>query len=388
MYQELYREAQAMQDELTTWRHALHQIPERGFDLPQTCAYVQARLTEMGLSYTTLAESNSIVVELGQGEPCLLLRADMDALPMREESGEAFASTNGCMHACGHDLHTTFLLGAAKMLKAHEAELKGTVKLLFQTAEELSEGARSAINHGVLDNPRVDAAMAAHVYSMYPVGTIAYGEYPAAAFYGFKITLTGKGTHGAMPDLGIDPINTAVHIYLALQELIARECPADKQATLTIGQISAGSAFNIIPETAFMQGSLRVFDANLRDHLVKRIGEVIEHVAAAYRTEVTFELIGDIPALHCDNALNAQFADVYRQMSPDIALTPGYKATTSEDFAYVSEHVPTAMFMIGAQVEEGPVYNLHNPAVRFNDKTLPVGAAVYAAAALSWQRNE
>ena len=389
MYQELFKEAQALAPDLVRWRRALHQMPELGLELPQTSAYIQQELTVMGVPFKTLVDGNCVVAQLGQGEQCLLLRADMDALPVAEDSGVDFASTNGCMHACGHDMHAASLLGAAKLLKAHEAELKGTIKLFFQPGEEVFHGALAAIDDGVLTDPRVDAAVATHVASIAPVGVVAYGDVPSAAVYGFKLTLTGKGTHGAMPALGIDPINTAVHIYLALQELIARETPSDKEATLTIGQLAAGSVFNVIPETAVMQGTLRVFDNDLREQLIRRIGEVVEHVAAAYRTQVELEVLGDIPPLVCDPAFNARLAGVYKEMAPQLMLAPGVHTTASEDFAFFSPHVPTAMFMIGAQIDDGtPVYNQHNPKVRFNEKALPIEAAVYAAAALDWQRDE
>lgn len=387
--QEIFKEALAMQEELTTWRHALHQMPELSLDLPKTSAFVQTRFAEMDVPFHTIVNGNGVVAQLGEGEPCLLLRADMDALPVAETSGVDFASTNGCMHACGHDMHTTSLLGAAKLLKAHEAELCGTVKLLFQPGEETFNGAEACIKDGVLESPHVDAAVATHVASIAPVGLVAYGDVPNAAVYGFKITLTGKGTHGAMPALGIDPINTAVHIYLALQELIAREVPADQEATLTIGQLSAGSAFNVIPETAVMQGTLRVFDNDLRAQLIRRIGEVVENIAAAYRTKVEFEILGDIPALVCDAAFNARLAESVQQAAPALAVHGGVHTTGSEDFAFFAPHVPTAMFFIGAETDDGtPTYNQHNPSVRFNDKALPIAAAVYAISALSWQREQ
>ena len=192
-----------------------------------------------------------------------------------------------------------------------------------------------------------------------------------------------------MPALGIDPINTAVHIYLALQELIAREVPADQEATLTIGQLSAGSAFNVIPETAVMQGTLRVFDNDLRAQLIRRIGEVVENIAVAYRTKVEFEILGDIPALVCDAAFNARLAESVQQAAPALAVHGGVHTTSSEDFAFFAPHVPTAMFFIGAETDDGtPTYNQHNPSVRFNDKVLPIAAAVYAISALSWQREQ
>lgn len=336
--QEIFKEALAMQKELATWRHALHQMPELSLDLPKTSAFVQTRLAEMDVPFHAIVNGNGVVAQLGEGEPCLLLRADMDALPVAETSGVDFASTNGCMHACGHDMHTASLLGAAKLLKAHESELCGTVKLLFQPGEETFNGAEACIKDGVLESPHVDAAVATHVASIAPVGLVAYGDVPNAAVYGFKITLTGKGTHGAMPALGIDPINTAVHIYLALQELIAREVPADQEATLTIGQLSAGSAFNVIPETAIMQGTLRVFDNDLRVQLIRRIGEVVENIAAAYRTKVEFEILGNIPALVCDAAFNARLAESVQQVAPALAVHGGVHTTGSEDFAF-SRHM-------------------------------------------------
>lgn len=387
--QEIFKEALAMQEELTTWRHALHQMPELGLELSQTSAFLQTRLAEMDVPFHTIVNGNGVVAQLGEGEPCLLLRADMDALPVAETSGVDFASTNGCMHACGHDMHATSLLGAAKLLKAHESELGGTVKLLFQPGEETFIGAEACIKDDVLESPHVDAAVATHVASILPVGLIAYGDKPYASTYGFKITLTGKGTHGAMPALGVDPINTAVHIYLALQELIARETPAGQEATLTIGQISAGDAFNVIPETAVLQGSLRVFDNDLRHTLIARIGEVVENIAAAYRTKAELEVLGDIPPLVCDSALNAQFAAAFQKMSPSLVLHTGAHTTGSEDFAFFSEKVPTAAFMIGAKADDGtPIYNQHNPSVRFNDKALPIAAAVYAVSALSWLNDQ
>ena len=388
MYQEIFAEAQAMQEELSQWRHALHQTPELGLELPQTSAFVQARLKEMDIPFRTLAGGSAVLAQLGQGDKCLLLRADMDALPMAEASGLDFAATNGCMHACGHDLHATALLGAAKLLKRHESELRGTIKLLFQPAEETFIGAATVIDGGVLESPTVDAAFATHVISTVPFGVVACGNTTNAAVYGFKITLTGKGTHGAMPALGIDPINTAVHIYLALQELIAREVPADKEATLTIGQLTAGSAANIIPETAVMQGTLRVFDSDLRAELIRRISEVAENIASAYRTKINIETLSDVPVLACDPALNAQFADAFRQLSPTLTIHDGAHTTASEDFAFFAQRVPTSMFLIGARIDDGTlVYNQHNPKVRFNEKALPIETAVYTAAALRWQRE-
>ena len=178
MQNQLLKEANEFQEKLSAWRRALHQIPEIGLHLPKTVAFVKKELEQMDIPYTVYEESSCIVALIGSGEKCFMLRSDMDALPVREESGEPFASENGCMHACGHDMHTTTLLGAAKLLKSHERELKGTVKLLFQSAEETFQGAKAAVDAGVLENPRVDAAFAMHVAPNSENKKIIYGEYP------------------------------------------------------------------------------------------------------------------------------------------------------------------------------------------------------------------
>ena len=387
MYRSIFNEAQAMQDTLSAWRRQLHQTPELGLELPQTSAFIQQELTKMGVPFKTLVDGNCVVAQLGQGEKCLMLRADMDALPMREEADVDFAATNGNMHACGHDMHATSLLGAAKILKAHESELKGTIKLFFQPGEEVFAGALAAIDDGLFEAPRVDAAVATHVASIAPVGTVVYGKAPNAGAFIFEITIKGKGTHGAMPELGVDPINTAVHIHLALQELLAREVPAGKELTLTIGELHAGTACNIVPDTAFMSGTMRVFDDALRKQMIARFKEVVAAVAHAYRSEVEIKVLSDLPPLYCDSDLQNALAGVIAGMSPDIHLLEGLHNMASEDFAYISQKVPSAFFTIGAEVEDGPVYNQHHPKVCFNEKALPVETAVYAACALSWQRE-
>ena len=196
---------------------------------------------------------HGVTATIGKGKPVILLRADMDALPITELSGEEFTCTSGNMHACGHDIHTAMLLTAARMLKEDEDHLHGTVKLMFQSAEEIFKGANDMIEHGILDHPRPDAAMAYHMMiGKNQVGTYMYnaGVIMMNSVDEFKIIIHGKGTHGAYPHQGIDPINIGVHIHLALQELIAREANPQDICTLTIGMFNAGSAANIIPESA------------------------------------------------------------------------------------------------------------------------------------------
>lgn len=388
MYAQIFKEAKNMKEEMVQWRRRLHQIPETGLDLPQTAAFVREKLDSFQIPYDTLVNGNCIVAHLGKGEGCLLLRADMDALPMKEETGLPFASQNDNMHACGHDLHAAALLAAAKILKSHEEDLKCAVKLMFQPAEEIFAGARSAIGEGVLENPQVDAAMVIHVDSTRATGNIAYGTQCNASVYGFKITLKGKGTHGAMPQDGIDPINAGVHLYLGLQELIARECNPCQDVVLTIGQFSAGNTANVIPEQAVLQGTLRAFDKEVRTRLIQRIKEVIQGVSVTCRVQAELEVLSDVPALCTDEEGNVRFAEVFSKMSPGLKIHSGVHSMASEDFAFVSERVPSSCFMIGAKPAEVQFpWSHHNPRVCFSEDAIPIAAAVYACAALSWQRQ-
>lgn len=384
----LLQEAKNIESELIAWRHSLHQIPELGTKLPKTTEFIKEKLTSLGISYTEYEDCSCITAILGKGDSCFLLRSDMDGLPMLEESCEPFASKNGCMHACGHDLHATILLGAAKLLKEHEPELNDTVKLLFQSGEETFEGAKIMVEKGVLENPHVNAAFAMHVASILPAGSIIYGPYPMAAVYGFRITLTGKGTHGSTPQLGIDPINTGVHIYLALQELIAREVSPNEEAVLTIGRFDAGKVSNVIPERAILEGTLRTFKPEIREMLVNRIRETVESVAKTYRTDVSFEVLSDVPPVACDEALNLEMLDSIRELDSSIHLLPLYHVMGSEDFAFISEKVPSTYLGLGAAVDDRSQWlGQHNPKVRFTDECLVTGAAIYAKAAMDWLEN-
>lgn len=385
MENQLLKEAQEMQTELSRWRQALHQIPEPGLHLPKTSAFVTEKLDEFGIAYEIYEDCSCITACIGQGKHCFLLRSDMDALPMQEESGIPFQSENGCMHSCGHDLHTSILLGAAKLLKAHEQELSGTVKLLFQSGEETFSGADAAIKRGILETPKVEAAFAMHVASTLENNTIIYGPHPMAAVYGFQISLTGKGAHGSTPNLGIDPINTGVHIYLGLQELIAREASSSDEAVLTIGSFDAGTASNIIPERAVLKGTLRTFKPEVQKYLIQRINEIVDAVCKAYRTDYKIEVLSNVSAVSCDSEMVNSCLESIRNLSSSIKTYPLYHVMGSEDFAFISEKVPSAYFCIGAGAENKSQWvGQHNPKVLFNEKCLPLGAAVYAKTAIDW----
>lgn len=385
MKHELLQEAQGLQEELKTWRRSLHQMPEIGTNLPKTAAFVKNELEKMEINCDVYVECSCITATIGEGEKCFLLRSDMDALPIKEESGEVFSADNGNMHACGHDLHAAVLLGAAKLLKAHEKELKGTVKLLFQSGEETFSGAKAAIASGVLENPKVDAAFAMHVASILENNMIIYGDYPMSSVYGFRITLIGKGAHGSTPELGIDPINAGVHVHLALQELISREVSPIEEAALTIGKFHAGSASNIIPEQAVLEGTLRTFKPEVKEMLVKRIHETVEGVAKTYRTKAEIEVISDVPAVVCNRELNEAVLKSIHSLDDSIKTLSCYHVMGSEDFAFFGEGIPTSYFGIGAGIQDKSAWvSQHNPKVRFNEDCLSLGAAIYAKAAMDW----
>ena len=388
MKHQLLQEAEAMQEQLVTWRRGLHRIPETGTHLPQTVTFIKNQLDAIGVAYKIHEECSCITAELGKGEPCIMLRSDMDGLPIKEESGETFASENGCMHACGHDLHATVLLGAAKLLKDHEAEIEGTVKLLLQSGEETFNGAKAAIEAGVMENPKVDAAFAMHVGSTLNHNVIIYSEYPMSSVYGFKIEYTGKGTHGSTPEQGIDPLIAGANLCIALQELIAREISAKKEAALTIGKFQAGSASNVIPETAVIEGTLRTFEPEIREQLIARITEMAEALAKAYRVKMELTVLSDVPPVKDDPAMDKEAVASIQELDDTTKVLPLYHVMGSEDFAFFSEKVPSSYFCIGAGVEDKTKWvPHHNPKIVFNEKALSLGSAVYAKVAMDWVKN-
>lgn len=385
---QLLTEASQLQNQIITWRRALHQIPEVGIKLPKTVDFIKKCLDEMEINYHVYEDISCVVATIGKGEKCFLLRSDMDGLKVVEETDLEFKSVNGCMHGCGHDMHAAILLGAAKLLKAREEQLQGTVKLLFQSGEEVFQGAKAAIEAGVLDNPQVDAAFAMHVIAMMPVGVIMTGKEPMASVDGFKITLTGHGGHGSMPEICVDPINAAVQVYLALQSLIAREIGGTQEAVLTIGQLAAGEVANVIPEKAVLQGTLRTFKKEVREHLVKRIKEVADGVAKTYRCQIEYEVLSACPSVVTEDGVTTKAEESIKSLLPNFVILKDAHGMGSEDFAWITDKVPGAYFMMGAgPKEEEKRLGQHNPKVEFNEEVLSLGAAIYAKTAIDWLEN-
>ena len=386
-----YETALAQKSETIAHRRYFHANAEVGLNLPKTCAYITQALHKYGLNPQPCG--HGITATIGQGKKCILLRADMDALPMREESGEPFAYPTGTeAHTCGHDLHAAMLLTAAAMLKENENQLQGTVKLMFQPAEETLQGAQDMVRNGILSNPKPDAALACHVTAGHaPLGTYLYNSGGTMMFStdSFKIHITGKGAHGAYPHSSIDPINIAVHIYLALEALIAREADPSKACIITIGSFHAGSVSNVIPDTALMEGSIRANDSTARRHLVQRMQEVASAVAHTYGGRAEVEFISQCPPLICDPKLMDEFVSYIQELPiPGAYPSPDISASASEDFSIIAEQIPSAFFYLSAGYpdERGDAL-AHNPEVRFNEDVCPIGAAILAHCAQRWLEN-
>lgn len=385
---EIFKQAGAIMPTLVEDRRKLHAMPEIGHNLPQTTAYIKERLAGMG--YEPLDFGDGGVVALaGNGKrsrKVILLRADMDALPLAEASDLPFASANGNCHACGHDIHAAMLLGAASLLKKMEHELSGTVKLLFQPAEETLSGARSMIDSGVLENPKVGAAFAMHVAAELPVGVFGYNTACAyASIDSFQIDIQGKGTHGAQPQNGIDPLNVAAHIHIALQEIPAREVSAHDTMVITVGQMIGGQAMNIIPESARMTGSIRAYSTAVRDLAVRRVQEISENIARAFNATAKVTFLASVPSLFPDKDMVDFMLERLKSMEAANAAFVERKTMGSEDFAFISGMVPSAFLFLGAALaDEGKRYSFHNPKIVFDENCMPFGVAAHVGMAVNW----
>lgn len=381
-----YERAYAIRDEIIAHRRTIHPFAEVGYELPKTRAYVWEKLVEYGYEPTELADG--IVATVGKGGKTFLLRADMDALPFREESGLEYAASNGCCHACGHDIHTSVLLGAAKLLKDQEAKLQGTVKLVFQPAEELLTGAEKMVKAGVLENPKVDCGLMCHVTSSGTEPSVALLNGPkCASSNNFRIEIKGKGSHGSMPASGIDPVYIGAQIIIGCQELISREISFEKSAVLTMGHFEAGSAANVIPSTAFIEGTYRTYTLETQNYLKKRLPEVVSDIAKTYRGEAVLEFTCDVPVMYNDPTLGddvSKYIHALAEQSP-FAITDTKPSPGSEDFAFIANEVPGYMLGLNLPDPESPVrYPLHNPKVRFDEGNIPLGSAIMAECAMKW----
>ena len=389
---DLFAEALSLFEYTRTMRRDFHAHPELGFHEFRTAGIVAKELTALGLEVHTGVGGTGVVaiLEGAKPGPVILVRADMDALPINEETDASYASLNpGVMHACGHDGHTATLLTVAKLLNTHREELGGTVKFMFQPAEEGMGGAEKMIDEGVLDNPHVDVTLALHVWNEKPVGWIGIASGPAMAGAEiFKINVIGKGGHGAVPQFAIDPILASAQIISALQGIVARNVAPLQTAVVSVCTIHAGETFNVIPPSVEMTGTIRTFEPAVRNLVLEHFTRTIKSVAEAFGCQVDIDVKQLTPATINQPDISARVQAVAHQLFPtDDIDGANYITMGSEDFAYVLEKVPGCFFFVGsANPAKGLDAGHHHPKFDIDESALPKGVAIMAATVMDFLR--
>jgi amidohydrolase len=393
MTSDLLTAAASLSDSLVRDRRSIHQHPELAYQEERTSALVAARLRELGVEHRTGVAETGIVGLIEGAAPgkTVLLRADMDALPIQEVSDAPYASQNGgVMHACGHDGHTAMLLAATQMLVQRRDSFRGSVKLMFQPAEEGGAGALRMIEAGILADPPVDAAFAIHTAGVHYVGEVAISDNRALASADhIHITVKGRGGHAATPHLNVDPIVVASQIVVALQTLVSREAPPLEPAVITIGSIHAGTTFNVIPDRVELLGTVRTYSRSLQDRLERRIPELVKGIARSLQADADVEYVRLYPPTinHAGEAqlMRTTVADALGQD----ANVFGEPVMGAEDFSYVLERVPGAFAFLGVRKPEWtePRVN-HNSSFDMDEACLPLGAAVLVSTALRYLRGD
>jgi hippurate hydrolase len=364
--------------DIATWRQHLHTIPELGFDCPKTAAFIKERLEEFGVDeiHTGIAQTGIVAIIKGRGAGRTVgLRADFDALPITEETGVAYLSTHaGKMHACGHDGHTAMLLGAAKYL-AETRNFAGRVALIFQPAEEEGGGAQVMCAEGIMD--RFDIAEVYGIHNMPGGEEGTFYTRPGAimaAVDSFTIKINGRGGHGAMPHETADPVVAACGIVTAIQTIISRNTHSGAERVISVTQIHTGTASNIIPDTAMINGTVRTFDAETKATIVERMAQIVQGQAASYGVEAELEYEDGYPATVNAEAQTAYAAGIARDVVGEAHVEADFaKVAGAEDFSYMLEERPGAYLFLGA----GPGAGLHHPKFNFNDEISPVGASFF-----------
>ncbi len=393
MFVPFLSEAEAMYDEIVAVRRDLHMHPELGFQEVRTARVVAEKLGALGYEVVTGVGKTGVVGLLQGGAPgerTVLLRFDMDALPIQEENDVPYRSqVPGVMHACGHDAHVAVGIGVATVLAKYRDQIPGTIKLMFQPAEEGLGGAVAMIKDGVLDGPKVDVALGLHVSSGHDVGTaVVRSGAMMAASDKLAITVRGKGGHGAHPDQTVDSVLVAAQIIVALQTIVARNVDPEETGVVTIGAIHAGEAGNVIADTAQMRGTIRSFNPAVRELLHKRIREVAIGVAGALGAVADVEVI-----LGVDATVNAEKpTGVIYQSAAEILgaakLNTTYRTPGGEDFSAVLARVPGNFFFLGARSDERTSFPHHNPHFDIDESALPSGVAILCDAAVRCLQGE
>ena len=362
-------------------RRDFHRHPEASFEEFRTTKRIAEELDKMGIPYR-LFEPTGLVGEIKGGKPgkCIALRADIDALTTTEKTGLPYASENeGYMHACGHDTHTAMLLGAAKILSSVKDELCGTVKLIFQPAEELASGAKCIVEQGVLDG--VDAAFGQHIFSRRPTGSLSLSEgtlHPAADY--FKLTVTGKASHGALPDEGIDATVAASAIVLALQTISSREFSPLDPIVVTVGTLHSGARFNIISGEAVLEGTVRIFNKDIHPHMPEIMERIAKQTAAAYRCTAELDYQFKTESLVNEPHMTALARAAAEKLVPAEKLLPYKRSMGGEDFAEYTAHIPCAFVSLGGG-GDAPQHSEH---FCIDESAMETGTALYAQVAADY----
>lgn len=365
-------------------RRDFHRHPELGFQEVRTAGIVARDLTELGLEVSTGIGKTGVVATLegARPGPVLLVRFDMDALPIQEETGAEYASeTPGVMHACGHDGHTAIGLTVAKMLEAHKDELGGTVKLVFQPAEEGLGGAEAMVADGVLDQPKPGQSLSLHLWNDKPLGWIGVTPGPAmSASDRFTVKIIGRGGHGAAPYITIDPVVAGAQVITALQNIVSRNVDPLEAAVVTVTSMVGGEAFNVIPESVVLKGTIRTFNPEVRSIVLERFEAIASGVSNAMGCQAEVDLKSITPAVSNDPAIAAQVFEVANKIYPQAEISNDERTMGSEDMAYMMDDIPGCYFFIGsADHERGLDAGHHHPKFDFNEGALTTGAALMAS---------
>jgi len=381
---DLLKHTKSIEQWIIDQRRRLHQCPELLYDLHETSSIVCEVLDSLDVDYRAGIAETGILATIGEGDSgCIMLRADMDALPIEEEAEVDFRSKNeGRMHACGHDCHAAMLLGAARLLKEREHELPGKVKLCFQPAEEGGAGGKRMCDEGVMVDPKVTKVFGLHVWPMIPTGCLTGrpGTFLAAT-NGFEIKVTGKGGHAAMPHLCIDPVVTAAKIVSSLQSLISREQDAIEPAVLSFTAVNGGSSFNVIPSEVTIMGTIRSLSSKNKDHLKKRLSEAASSIAESDRCKAEFGTIGeDYPETFNDTGLWDSVYSIGKKLVGEDNFEICDPILGGEDFAYFGAHAPACFVALGCRNEaKGCSQGFHHPQFKVDEGALHIGTALHLA---------
>lgn len=386
------QQAQALYSFTRSLRRDLHMHPELGFREIRTGGIVAKELEALGLEVTKGVGKTGVIglLEGAKPGPTLMLRFDMDALPITEDTGAEYSSRNpGVMHACGHDGHVAIGLTVAKMLREHRDELAGTIKFCFQPSEEGTNGeemggAEMMIRDGVLDAPKVDMSLGLHLWNEKPLGWVSAAGGPVMAGAEiFSIRVTGRGGHGAIPDRAVDPIVAAAQMVGALQTIVSRNVPPLETAVVSVTNMHGGTAFNVIPQSVTLEGTIRTFKKEMRQKVWERMEQIAHGVASAMGCQAEVSLKRITPALVNNESLTAKIQNTIRRVLPSADLDLNYQTMTAEDMAFIQEKVPGCYFFVGSNDRERHLdYGHHHPRFDFNEEALIRASALMASAAM------